>query len=141
MGHVAQVGSESEQGKHAEADEDHAAPGQHQEGVDVVAVTHVLHLLLVLLLHQVAVLPSLVDLERVFAHLRSESETELEGSGAEKRARTPQQEDVDADKTQGSVKSGNQKNPRFFFFFFDPRRSHTASICVRYCLVVLVNIY
>lgn len=73
LGHVTQVGGEREQSEHGEADEDDAAPGEHQQGVDVVSVTDVLHLLLVLLLHQVAVLGPLRDLERTLTHLHSET--------------------------------------------------------------------
>lgn len=71
--HVAQVGGEREQSDHAEADDGDAAAGQHQQGVDVVPVMDVLHLLLLILLDQVAVLRPLRDLECIFVHLLSET--------------------------------------------------------------------
>ncbi len=74
LSHVAQVGGEREQSEHANADEGDAASGEHQQGVDVVSVTDVLHLLLVLLLHQVAVLGPLRDLERILIHLQSDTQ-------------------------------------------------------------------
>lgn len=73
--HVAQVGGERQQGDHAEEDQEDAAFGQNQEGADVVPVPDVLHLLVLVLLHQVAVLVPLRGLERiVLIHLRSGGE-------------------------------------------------------------------
>lgn len=67
--HVAQVGGEKEQGKYSQADEDDDAPGQHQQGVNVVPVADILRLLAVLVLDQVAVLHPLCNLESIFTHL------------------------------------------------------------------------
>lgn len=69
LGHVAQVGGEAEQADHRQADEGDEAPGQHQQGVDVVPVADVLRLFAVLVLDQVAVLHPLSNLENIFTHL------------------------------------------------------------------------
>lgn len=71
---VAQVDGEGEQGEYAQPDEEDAAFGQHQEGANVVPVADVLHFLLIVLLHQVAVLGSLWDLECILIHLHSGGE-------------------------------------------------------------------
>lgn len=67
--HVAQVGGEKEQGKYGQADEGDAAPGQHQQGVNVVSIADILRLLAVLILDQVAVLHPLCNLESLVTHL------------------------------------------------------------------------
>lgn len=67
--HVAQVGGEKEQGKHGQADEDDAAPGEHQQGVNVVSIADIQRFLAVLVLDQVAVLHPLCDLENILTHL------------------------------------------------------------------------
>lgn len=67
--HVAQVGGEKEQSEDHQADESDAAPGEHQQGVDVVPVADVLRLLAVLVLDQGAVLHPLRDLESILTHL------------------------------------------------------------------------
>lgn len=67
--HVTQVGGKNEQGKYSQADEGDDAPGQHQQGVDVVSMADILRLLAVLVLDQGAVLHPLRNLESVFTHL------------------------------------------------------------------------
>lgn len=67
--HVAQVGGEKEQGKYSQADEGDEAPGQHQQGVNVVSIADILRLLAVVVLDQVTVLHPLCNLESIFTHL------------------------------------------------------------------------
>lgn len=77
--HVAQVGGEEEQGKYSQADEGDEAPGQHQQGVNVVSMADILRFLAVLVLDQGAVLHPLCNLESIFIHLPSaEVKTGLE---------------------------------------------------------------
>ena len=123
LGHVGQVGGESEQGEDAEADEEDAASGQHQEGADVVSVTDVLHLPLVLLLHQVAVLGPRRDLKRVLVHLRSATKTQTEPT-------SDQSQSVSTGAGETSKKMTDLKlNCRFNLLLWKTKRRQNVSSC------------